>query len=60
VLFIKYYYGDQTKEDETGGAYSTHTELLVENVKVGEHMEDLSVDGEIILEWLKQTACEVM
>jgi hypothetical protein len=27
TLFIKYYYGDQIKEDEMGREYSTHAEM---------------------------------
>jgi len=49
--FIKYYSGDQVKEDEMGGACSTHgcDEKCIQNVgrKGTVHAEDLGVGGNI-------------
>jgi len=51
-----YYWGDQVKVDEMGGACSTHGDmtnaykLLLENLKGRYHSEDLDVDESIILE----------
>jgi hypothetical protein len=56
VLFTKYY-GDQINEDEMGGACSTHgkdmhTVLLFGNLKGRDHLEDVGIDGKVILEWI--------
>ena len=49
---------DETKKDKLGREYSTHEEkkntFLSENVKEGDHLEDLGVDGGIILWVLKK------
>jgi hypothetical protein len=37
------------KEDEVGGACSTHTKYWLENLKGRGHSEDLGVYGRIIL-----------
>jgi hypothetical protein len=57
VHFAKYYEGDQVKEDPMGRICSTRGsyEKLIrkfwsENLKGRDHLEDLGVDGRIILE----------
>jgi hypothetical protein len=48
--------GDQIKEDERGVACSPHGKMrntykiLSENLKVKDHMEDVCIDGKVILE----------
>jgi hypothetical protein len=55
VHFTKYYYDDQIKDDRGGGGCSVYEEdeecikWYVENLKGRDHLEDLSVDGNIIL-----------
>jgi len=53
----RYYCGDQIKEHEMGGTCSTdekdektHTIFWLENLKGRDHLQDLGVDGKIILE----------
>jgi hypothetical protein len=57
MRFTKYHLGDTNKENETGGACSSHGEMRntifwLENLKGRDHLEDLDVDGKIILEWI--------
>jgi hypothetical protein len=47
------FYGDQIKEDEVDDACSRrrekHTIIWLQSLKRGDHLEDLGVDGKIIL-----------
>jgi hypothetical protein len=49
---------DETKEDKLCSEYSTHGKkkntFLSENVKEGDHLENLGVDGGVILWVLKK------
>ena len=49
---------DETKEDKLGREYSTYGEkkntFLLENVREGDHLEDLGVEEGIILWVLKK------
>jgi hypothetical protein len=55
----KYYQSVQIKETEMGGPRSTHGRdekmhitFWLENLNGRKHLEDLNVDGKIILEWI--------
>jgi hypothetical protein len=43
IPLTKYYYGDEIKDDETGQS---------ENLKGRDNLEDLGVDGRLILKWI--------
>jgi hypothetical protein len=53
VLLAKYYVGDQIKKNELGGACSTYREERCIHTglwcRERDHLEDLAVDGRIIL-----------
>jgi hypothetical protein len=40
------------KEDEMGGTCSTHSGVWLNNLKGGDHLEDLDVVGRAVLEWI--------
>jgi hypothetical protein len=50
-LFAKCNYNDEVKDDEMGRACSTHVGFWWESQKEGDHLEDLDVDGRLILKW---------
>jgi hypothetical protein len=57
--FTKYYASDKIKKTEMGMTYSTHEgeESCIqgsggETPREGDHLEDPSVDGSIILKWI--------
>jgi hypothetical protein len=45
----KYYYGDQSGEDELGGEMKNTTKFYSRNLKGRDQLEDLGGDGNIIL-----------
>jgi hypothetical protein len=49
VLFIICYKGDQIKEDEMSGRFSTHTKFLSENLKTRDHLRDQGLYQRIML-----------
>jgi hypothetical protein len=49
VLFTKYYYDDQIKEENMGKAYNAHGEVRNAYKILVEKREDIDVDGRIIL-----------
>jgi hypothetical protein len=58
VSSSKYYLGDQIKKYDMGGTCSTYGDrrgahrVLVGRPVEGDHLEDLVVDGSIILKWV--------
>jgi hypothetical protein len=60
IIFIlyKYYYDSQIKMNEMGGAYRMHGEVEIfekfrmKVLKGGECVEEVGVDGRIILDWI--------
>ena len=58
MLYTQYYSGDQIKKNEMGGACSTwgrgeeRTGFWWGDLREGGHLEDLDVDGNIILKWI--------
>jgi hypothetical protein len=58
-VFHQILLGDQAKEDDTGGEYSTYggdekciQNFLSGNTKGRKHLEELGIDGKILLEWI--------
>jgi hypothetical protein len=54
----KYYSGNEIEKNKMGGSRSTYGErrgahrVLVGNLSARDHLEDLGIDGMIILEWI--------
>jgi hypothetical protein len=45
----KILFGEEIKKNEMGGAYKTYTGFWWGNVRARDHLEDVTVDGKIIL-----------
>jgi hypothetical protein len=59
VLLTKYCSGDQTKKNDMDGGMwhvwetgEVHTEFWWGDLRDGDHLKDLSIDGLIILKWI--------
>jgi hypothetical protein len=58
VLLTKYYLGDQNNKNKTGCARGTYGKREVQkgfrwgDLKEGDNLEDLDIDGRIVLQWI--------
>jgi hypothetical protein len=60
VFFTRYYWSDQIKNNEVGGARGSYEDrVLVGKPEEKSHLEALAIDGSVTLKWIfKKWDCE--